>query len=131
MINNTYYNGKQPPKYFINDKQVRSMYLNNNLIYNLVPCKNIELNANEIVLTNTADNSFLLTVKISPSNCNEEVKIISSNTDVAVVNRDGSIHPIQVGECDIIVTCGEVTATCKVNVKEEVVYLYNRGVSGL
>ena len=128
MINNTYYNGKQPPKYFINNKQVRSMYLNNNLIYNLVPCKNIELNAKEIVLTNTADNSFLLTIKISPSNCNEEVKIISSNTDVAVVNRDGSIHPIQVGVCDIIVTCGEVTATCKVNVKEEVVYLYNRGV---
>lgn len=109
-------------------KQVRSMYFNGKLVYNYRPCEKIELNARELVLTNTVDNSFKLSVKITPSNCTEEVTFTSSNTDVATVNRDGSIHPVNLGTCDIIVTCDKKSVACKVHVKEQTLYLYNRGV---
>jgi len=109
-------------------KQVRSMYFNGKLVYNYRPCEKIELNARELVLTNTVDNSFKLSVKVTPSNCTEEVTFTSSNTDVATVNRDGSIHPVNLGTCDIIVTCDKKSVACKVHVKEQTLYLYNRGV---
>lgn len=109
-------------------KQVRSMYFNGQMIYNYRPCEKLELNARELVLTNTADNSFKLSVKVTPSNCTEEVTFTSSNTDVATVNRDGSIHPVNLGTCDIIVTCDKKSVACKVHVKEQTLYLYNRGV---
>lgn len=109
-------------------KQVRSMYFNGQMIYNYRPCEKLELNAGELVLTNTVDNSFKLTVKVTPSNCTEEVTFTSSNTDVATVNRDGTIHPVNLGTCDIIVTCDKKSVVCKVHVKEQTLYLYNRGV---
>ena len=127
MINNTYYNGKLPPKYFINNKQVKSMYMNNMLIYHLIPCTGIELNATEIVMTNTVNNSFTLLARVSPSNCNEELTFMSSDNDIATVDNNGVIRPKQIGICDIIVACGEISTMCKVNVKEEFVYLYNQG----
>ena len=43
-----------------------------------------------------------------------------------VVN--GLITPVALGTCNITVTCGTVTATCKVSVKSETVMLYNQGV---
>ena len=109
-------------------KQVRSMYLNGRMIYNYRPCEKLELNAEELVLTNTVDNSFKLTVKVTPSNCTEEVTFRSSNTDVATVNRDGTIHPVNLGTCNIIATCDKKNVVCTVHVKEQVLYLYNRGV---
>ena len=109
-------------------KQVRSMYLNGRMVYNYRPCEKLELNARELVLTNTVDNSFKLSVKVTPSNCTEEVTFTSSNTNVATVNRDGSIHPVNLGTCDIIATCDKKSVACKVHVKEQILYLYNRGV---
>ena len=109
-------------------KQVRSMYFNGKLVYNYMPCEKLELNARELVLTNTVDNSFKLSVKVTPSNCTEEVTFTSSNTNVATVNIDGSIHPVSLGTCDIIVTCDKKSVVCKVHVKEQTLYLYNRGV---
>ena len=109
-------------------KQVRSMYFNGKLVYNYRPCEKIELNAGELVLTNTVDNSFKLSVKVTPSDCTEEVTFTSSNTDVATVNRDGTIHPVNLGTCDIIATCDKKSVVCKVHVKEQTLYLYNRGV---
>ena len=109
-------------------KQVRSMYFNGKLVYNYMPCEKIELNARELVLTNTVDNSFKLSVKVTPSNCTEEVTFTSSDTNVAIVNGDGSIHPVNLGTCDIIATCDKKSVACKVHVKEQTLYLYNRGV---
>jgi len=109
-------------------KQVRSMYLNGQMVYNYRPCEKLELNAMELVLTNTVDNSFKLSVKVTPSNCTEEVTFTSSNTDVATVNRDGSIRPVNLGTCNIIATCDKKSVACKVHVKEQTLYLYNRGV---
>lgn len=109
-------------------KQVRSMYINGRMIYNYIPCEKIELNAGELVLTNTVNNSFKLSVKVTPSNCSEEVTFTSSNTDVATVDVDGTIHPVNLGTCDIIATCDKKSVACKVHVKEQTLYLYNRGV---
>ena len=109
-------------------KQVRSMYFNGKLVYNYRPCEKIELNARELVLTNTVDNSFKLSVKVTPSNCTEGVTFTSSNTNVATVNIDGTIHPVNLGTCNIIATCDKKSVTCKVHVKEQTLYLYNRGV---
>ena len=109
-------------------KQVRSMYFNGQMIYNYRPCEKLELNAGELVLTNTAGNSFKLSVKVTPSNCSEEVTFTSSNTDVATVDADGTIHPVNLGTCDIIATCDKKSVACKVHVKEQTLYLYNRGV---
>lgn len=109
-------------------KQVRSMYFNGKLVYNYMPCEKLELNARELVLTNTVDNLFKLSVKVIPSNCTEEVTFTSSNTNVATVNIDGSIHPVSLGTCDIIATCDKKSVVCKVHVKEQTLYLYNRGV---
>ena len=109
-------------------KQVRSMYFNGKLVYNYRPCEKIELNAEELVLTNTVDNSFKLSFKVTPSNCTEEVTFTSSDINVATVNDDGTIYPVNLGTCDIIATCDKKSVACKVHVKEQTLYLYNRGV---
>ena len=126
MKNNTRFNNSIPPVYYINGKQVRSMYFNGNQIYNYIPCVNLRLNAGEIIFTK--GHSFTLIPTVMPSNCTEPVLFRSSNPAVATVNDKGVITSVGLGTCDIIVTCDNRTINCKVHVKEETIYLYKRGV---
>lgn len=126
MINRTFFNNKKPPKYFIDGKQINSMYLNNNLIYYLVKCRDIALNAREIVLT--GKNSLQLTATVVPTNCNEDIIWETSNDHIATVTASGMVTAVSEGVCVIKVTCGDVVKTCKVSVKPKTEMLYSRGV---
>ena len=125
ITNNTYVNGNKPPKYYIDNHRVRSMYYNDNLIFHHVPCLQILLNAHELVLT--LKGTFTLKTTLVPADCNEDIIFESTDENVAII-ENGIIKPKALGDCVINVICGNITAKCKVAVKSETVMLYNKGV---
>ena len=59
-----------------------------------------------------------LTATVEPENTTDKTIVwSSSNEEVATVSEDGVVTAISVGTVNILATCGELSATCKVTVK--------------
>lgn len=61
--------------------------------------------------------SVLLSATIYPEDADENSLVwTSSNENIAIVDENGMVTAISVGDADIIVSCGNITASCKVHV---------------
>lgn len=68
----------------------------------------------EAVSLNQAGSQWLLNVVPTPSNTTDVITYASSNDAVATVSADGKIVAVGNGETTITITCGTITAECKV-----------------
>lgn len=81
-----------------------------------IPCTSISLNATSIVLNNES-NAYQLTHSVIPENTTDVVTYSTDDNSVAIVNSDGLVTLVNNGTCNIIVTCGEQSASCSVTVE--------------
>ena len=81
-----------------------------------VPVTGVELNKNELTLTEGKEATLTATVR--PDGANQAVTWKSSDTSVATVDQEGKVTAIKAGSATITVTTvdGEKTATCQVTV---------------
>lgn len=78
-----------------------------------IPCTGVELVDSELLL-----GGDVLSMKVGyilePLDTDETVKFKSSDTSVATVDKNGTVTAVGSGEATITVTCGSISATCKV-----------------
>jgi uncharacterized protein YjdB len=82
-----------------------------------VPCTGVSLNANK--LTFTADGTQTLTATVTPDGCTDAMVWVSTNPEIATITVDGNVCTVKAvanGNSTIIVTCGEHSASCSVEV---------------
>lgn len=78
-----------------------------------VPCTELKLSSSTIELPE-ADTVWLLSAEPKPANTTDKITFQSSNENVVTVSDTGTITAVGGGEAVITVTCGDVTAECKV-----------------
>lgn len=78
-----------------------------------VPCTGIKLSSTTIELSE-AGMSWLLSVETEPLNTTDKVTFASSDEQVAIVSDAGNITAVGGGQAIITVTCGDITAECKI-----------------
>lgn len=113
MINKINFNNSKPSTFYINNKRVRQMVLNDDTIYYYIPCTGINIHAESIVIPDVGKKGDTYTVAytISPSDCTEKVtwsiddnQYVSINNGVLtrlVDNIDGSIPAITIqAQCE-------------------------------
>lgn len=136
-INNTYYNNKKPPKYYIftdvksesvvdkaivgvsrvashSEHQVRSMYFNNELIYNYVPCEGLKFNPREVSVQIDAGYNVAGFLTVEPEDCTDEVEWYASNENMTVNN--GVIEGKYIGKSILTIKCGEHIVEHTINI---------------
>jgi len=69
----------------------------------------------ETVSLNQAGSQWLLNVVPVPANTTDVITYTSANEAVATVSADGKITAVGNGETTITITCGAITAQCKVS----------------
>lgn len=77
------------------------------------PCTSISLGSSGIKLKQVGE-TYLLTVKTQPDGTTDQVTFVSGDERVAKVSADGVVTCVGTGETKITVTCGKVSAVCKV-----------------
>ena len=87
-----------------------------------VAATKVQLSETDMTLNIGKTATLVLTV--TPQNFTDEVAWKSSNTDVATVNDAGVVTAKAVGTATIRVTVGNVSASCKVTVKQPVTSIY-------
>jgi uncharacterized protein YjdB len=85
----------------------------------------ITLSLSDESLEMNVGNEQTLTVTITPDNTGLTPTWSSSNTSIAIVDENGKVTAIGEGECDIIATVLDKTATCHVNVTNNVTITLN------
>ena len=84
------------------------------------PVESIELNQDEVTLElgNPARATFQIEATITPEDADdaEDIEYESDDEDVATVDEDGLVTAVGVGEAEITVTCGDMSATLTVTV---------------
>ena len=128
MINNTNYNNKKPPKYYVHtsttsgsvvdeaivdvattddfsEHQVRSMYFNDTLIYHYVPCEGLKFNPDNDSVQIDAGYNVAGFLTVEPEDCTDEVEWYSSNDNMTVNN--GVIEGKYIGTSVLTIKCGE------------------------
>ena len=136
-INNTYYNNKKPPKYYIftdaksesvvdkaivgvsrvatpSEHQVRSMYFNNELIYNHVPCEGLKFNPGEVSVQIDAGYNVAGFLTVEPEDCTDEVEWYASNENMTVNN--GVIEGKYIGTSILTIKCGDCIVEHTINI---------------
>ena len=78
-----------------------------------IPCTELKLSSSTIELPE-ADTVWLLSAEPKPANTTDKITFQSSNEKVVTVSDTGTITAVGGGEAVITVTCGDVTAECKV-----------------
>lgn len=82
-----------------------------------VPCTNLQL-SNPILEFLDVTDKWTLEVEVDPLDCTQEIVFISSDENVVTVTKTGDkaalVQPTGNGEATITVTCGEMSAECKV-----------------
>lgn len=88
-------------------------------IFKDILCTNISLNKTSLSFSDRNDQT--LSVSVTPSDTTQKIIWSSSDKNVAMV-ENGTITPINNGECIITVICGAQSATCliEVNINEEI-----------
>lgn len=106
--------------------QSLEVYKNTEVWKNFWNIRGVKINnVDEIVLSNVnvdlhVGETFQLIVTLIPEdNQDETIDWRSKNENIATVSKDGLIRGVSVGETDIIASCGEVSAICKVKVLGE------------
>lgn len=85
----------------------------------IVPCTEIALSQTEVTFA-AASESYILEITTTPADTTDGVFFASSDESVATVSENGEILPVATGEAVITVTCGEMSAECRVvcNIQE-------------
>jgi uncharacterized protein YjdB len=78
-----------------------------------IPCTELKLSSSTIELPE-ADTVWLLSAEPKPANTTDKITFQSSDEKVVTVSDTGTITAVGGGEAVITVTCGDVTAECKV-----------------
>lgn len=78
-----------------------------------VACTELKLSQRSITLSSVGE-VWLLEVTVSPADTTDVLTFASVDETVATVSQTGKITFVGEGETDIIVTCGTMTATCRV-----------------
>ncbi len=85
-----------------------------------VPCTKLQL-SNPILEFLDVSDKWTLEVEVEPLDCTEEISFVSSDSAVVTVTKSGEkaglVQPVGNGEATITVTCGSVSAECKVSCK--------------
>lgn len=76
-------------------------------------CVDVVLAQTKVTLTSVGE-TLSLGVFLAPADTTDELQFISENIAVATVSDVGEIVAVGPGETNIIVTCGEISATCAV-----------------
>lgn len=74
------------------------------------------------------EESFRLTVTVEPASAKKDLVFTSSNEEIATVDANGVITAIALGEADVTVKSGELSAVCHVRV---VTYLESLSFTGM
>lgn len=91
----------------------------------LVPASKIKLNKTSIAIYE--GKKYTLTAKLTPSNSNDSVTWISSNTKVATVSKRGVVKAVSKGTATISAkTTGGLQQKCKVTVKRPTINTKNK-----
>jgi len=78
-------------------------------------CQELSLDAYELNLESAGDYTYLTAI-LTPFDTTEEVIFESADSSVAMAEPDGRIVAVRKGETFVTVTCGIVSAQCKVTV---------------
>lgn len=78
-----------------------------------VPCTGLTLDKTSIEFS-ASGSAWLLGVVAEPENTTDQITFTSSDEAVATVNEVGNVQAVGGGEATITVTCGSITAECKV-----------------
>ena len=85
-----------------------------------VPCTKLQL-SNPILEFLDVSDKWTLEVEVEPLDCTEEISFVSSDSAVVTVTKSGEkaglVQPVGNGEATITVTCGSMSAECKVSCK--------------
>lgn len=84
-----------------------------------VLCQGLALNVS--ILELNIDESWPLSVELTPVDTTQAVVYESENPEVATVTADGIVTVVGPGETRIVVTCGDQTAVCDVKSNAQVV----------
>lgn len=91
-----------------------------------IPCQDLVLDAYELSLENAGDYTYLTAVP-EPFDTTDELIFESSDNATVMVESDGRVTAVYKGEATITVTCGIVSAQCKVTVGvPQIVFELNR-----
>lgn len=121
MINKLFFNGSKPPTYYINNKKIKRMYCNGQIVYDC----SIEFKFAEkevIIDTEVIDETYYkLKYTITPEDTTEEVTYeISNQNIIKVVHSTGTkefwITTLSMGTCTITARCGGSEDTCVIQV---------------
>lgn len=77
------------------------------------PCTSITLDNSNLTFTDTNNKTLIATVQ--PSNTTDVIKWNSDDKNIATVNN-GVVTPIKDGECNIIASCGNQSASCHISI---------------
>lgn len=78
-----------------------------------VICIGITLDRTDVTLKGKGEN-FVLTAKLSPSDCTEKVVWSSEKPEFSKVDQNGRVTAVNGGTTNIVATCGSITAKCVV-----------------
>lgn len=78
-----------------------------------IPCEEVILSKTEITFE-TEGAALLLNVSVNPAETTDAMQFSSADESVATVSSDGKVTAVSKGETTITVTCGGVSAECKV-----------------
>lgn len=78
-----------------------------------IPCTEIVLSQTEVTL-NALNESVKLEATITPADTTDSVFYTSSDEAIVSVSEEGEILAVAAGEAVVTVTCGEVSAECRV-----------------
>lgn len=80
-------------------------------------CESLELNKESLSMPRGTEET--LVAAIAPDNCTDRVRWSSSDSSVASVDQNGKVVAVANGTATITVTCGSLSDTCEVTVRDQ------------
>ena len=115
MINKIFFNEIKPPFFYINNKRLKRMVFNDEIVYEYIPCTGVSLPSS---LNIDEEETYKLDAEVSPQDCTDIVIWSTSDNNIAEVSTSGLVTGVSYGTCNITATCGNFSDTCKVTVNE-------------
>lgn len=78
-----------------------------------IPCTGLVLSNNQYTLAQVGD-AVLIGCRVDPVDSTDNISYISENEEVATVDANGKVTAVQNGTTKILITCGDVTASCDI-----------------
>ena len=115
MINKIFFNEIKPPFFYINNKRLKRMIFNDEIVYEYIPCTGVSLPSS---LNIDEEETYKLDAEISPQDCTDIVIWSTSDNNIAEVSTSGLVTGVNHGTCNITATCGKFSDICEVTVNE-------------